>query len=101
MNGNGCKACPVWPCETMRYRGSTCMAQRARLGLGDPMTNADRIRAMSDEELAAFLAERIVNQSVVSLKADGHEPTATDIFNISERLTRIFHAWLQQPAKEE
>lgn len=56
MNGSGCKNCPVKPCETMNYRGSTCSAQRARLGLGDPMTNADRIRAMTDEELAHFLA---------------------------------------------
>ena len=52
MNGSGCKNCPVKPCETMNYRGSTCAAQRAKLGLGDPKTNADRIRAMSDEELA-------------------------------------------------
>ena len=51
MNGSGCKNCPVKPCETMNYRGSTCAAQRAKLGLGDPKTNADQIRAMSDEEL--------------------------------------------------
>ena len=50
MNGSGCKNCPVNPCETMNYRGSTCAAQRAKLGLGDPQTNADRFRAMSDEE---------------------------------------------------
>ena len=55
MNGSGCKNCPVKPCETMNYRGSACAAQRAKFGLGDPMTNADRIRAMTDEELAVFL----------------------------------------------
>ena len=53
--GSGCINCPVKPCNTVYYRGSTCAAQRARLGLGDPMTNADRIRAMSDEELADFI----------------------------------------------
>lgn len=52
MNGSGCKNCPVNPCETMNYRGSACAAQRAKFGLGDPMTKADRIRAMTDEELA-------------------------------------------------
>ena len=57
MLGSGCKNCPVKACETMNYRGSTCSAQRAKLGLGDPMTNADRIRAMSDEELAKFLCD--------------------------------------------
>ena len=56
MNGSGCKNCPVSPCETTNYRGSTCAAQRAKFGLGDPQTNADRIRAMTDEELAHFLA---------------------------------------------
>ena len=55
MNGSGCKNCPVNHCETMNYRGSTCAAQRAKFGLGDPKTNADRIRAMSDDELAELL----------------------------------------------
>lgn len=56
MNGSGCKNCPVKNCKTLHYRGSTCAAQRAEFGLGDPLTNADRIRAMTDEELAALLA---------------------------------------------
>lgn len=55
MNGSGCKNCPVKPCETVNYRGSTCAAQRARYGLGDHMTKGDKIRAMSDEELANVL----------------------------------------------
>ena len=55
MNGSGCKNCPVKPCETMNYRGSACAAQRAKFGLGDPKTNADRIRDMTDEELARHL----------------------------------------------
>lgn len=33
---NGCKDCPVNPCETAIYRGSTCASQRAKYGLGDP-----------------------------------------------------------------
>lgn len=59
MNRSGCKNCPVNPCETALYRGSVCMAQRHKLGLGDPMTNADRIRAMSDEELAEFISTKL------------------------------------------
>ena len=55
MNGSGCKTCPVKPCQTLTYRGSTCTAQRARHGLGDPQTNMDIIRAMDAEELAKFL----------------------------------------------
>lgn len=37
----GCKTCPVAPCETMVYRGSTCAAKRARYGLGDPQKKED------------------------------------------------------------
>ena len=76
MNRSGCKNCPVKPCETL-YRGSICLSRRHKLGLGDPMTNADRIRAMSDEELAEFL---------IDLADDG---------NLKIR------DWLQQPAEED
>lgn len=55
MNGSGCKNCPVRPCLTLNYRGSTCAVQREKYGLGDPMTNADKIRDMSDVELTDFL----------------------------------------------
>ncbi len=54
--GSGCRNCPVNPCKTMTYRGSVCKAQREKLGLGDPMTNADLIRSMDDEVLARYLA---------------------------------------------
>lgn len=53
--GSGCKNCPVQHCTTMNYRGSTCAAQRAKFGLGDPMTNLDRFRAMDEKEIARFL----------------------------------------------
>ena len=56
-DGGGCATCPVEHCETLTYRGSACMAQREKLGLGDPWTHADRIRAMSDEELARLFAK--------------------------------------------
>lgn len=55
MVGSGCKSCPVKGCDTLRYRGSRCAALRAEYGLGDPLTNADRIRSMCDEELAKFM----------------------------------------------
>ena len=76
MNGSGCKNCPVKPCETMNYRGSACAAQRGKLGLGDPKTNADRIRAMTDEELAEYLVY--------------HNPYSTEQNCLK---------WLQQPAE--
>ena len=59
-----------------------------------PMTNADRIRAMSDEELAEFLAEeqfRIAN-TVFQTVGYGLEKQAI----YARRLD-----WLQQPAEED
>lgn len=56
---NGCNKCPAYAKCTVLYRGSACAALRSTYGLDtDPeiFTNADRIRAMSDEELAYFLA---------------------------------------------
>ena len=85
MNGSGCKNCPVKPCETMNYRGSTCAAQRAKFGLGDPQTNADRIRAMSYEELAQML------------KRQGCPPS--EHFSCYDKTCKeCWFEWLQQPA---
>ena len=86
MNGSGCKNCPVNPCETMNYRGSTCAAQRAKFGLGDPQTNADRIRAMSDEELAEWVTC----------------PRYFDIKMVCDTsCVTCCLEWLKQPAKED
>lgn len=54
----GCKNCPAYAKCTVTYRGSACAALRSTYGIdSDPeiITNADRIRDMSDEELAKFL----------------------------------------------
>ena len=52
---NGCKTCPAYGECTVTYRGPFCAVLRRTYGLDDDpeiVTNADRIRAMSDEELA-------------------------------------------------
>ena len=54
----GCKNCPAYAKCTVTYRGSACAALRSTYGIDtDPeiITNADRIRAMSNEELAKLL----------------------------------------------
>lgn len=83
--GSGCKTCPVNPCETLTYRGSTCAAQRAKHGLGDPLTHADQIRAMSDEELCEFLMCDVVCDQKTSPDCEDCEKCVMD--------------WLQQPAE--
>lgn len=104
MKGSGCKNCPVIPCETMNYRGSTCSAQRAKFGLGDPLTNADRIRAMSDEELADILYglgeldERTrFFQNLPECEALLETPEGIPEHKCKDCLLK----WLQNPAKEK
>ena len=97
MNGSGCKNCPVKPCETMNYRGSTCAAQRAKLGLGDPKTNADRIRAMSDEELADWIARTQVSNVAEAFEVIGYAWEQPD--NLKEGVKKECLDWLQQPAE--
>ena len=58
MNGSGCKTCPGKDeCRAQMYRGRMCRDNRAKHGYGDPFTNGDRVRTMTDEELANFLHE--------------------------------------------
>lgn len=89
MNGSGCKNCPVSPCHTLYYRGSYCREQRAKHGLGDPMTNADRIRSMSDEELAW---ELMTWRLEAVAKYHGVESQYPDT-------QKTILSWLQQPAE--
>ena len=89
----GCKNCPAYAKCTVIYRGSACAALRGTYGLdNDPeiITNADRIRAMSDEELAKwFLTVGICIRDFEDCKCDG----------VSCRQCRM--NWLQQPAEED
>lgn len=58
MNGSGCNTCPAKDeCRAQMYRGRMCRDNRAKHGYGDPFTNGDRVRTMTDEELANFLHE--------------------------------------------
>ena len=110
MNGSGCKTCPVKPCHTLHYRGSYCAEQRAKFGLGDPQTISDRIRSMTDEQMAekiydlyCKLADGTINDISV-LYCDGKagcidkhgQITCTDEMHKACILRR-----LQSPAKED
>ena len=53
------KNCPAYAKCLAPYRGSRCAATRAKYGLGDPLTNADRFRAMTDEKMAEKIGESI------------------------------------------
>ena len=93
MNGSGCKSCPVKPCETMNYRGSYCAAQRAKFGLGDPMTNGDWIRDMTDEELAGFIGHNCLCDRIQNDESKWCERHAT--------CENCLEDWLKQPVEVE
>ena len=58
-----------------------------------PMTNADKIRAMSDEELAKFIATPC--QCEVRPKRDGFRECGNDL------CLQYLLKWLRQPAEED
>lgn len=78
------------------YEGEEFCADR----LFQPMSNADHIRAMSDRELASFMAERTVKESCLRLNDEGYEPTATQIAALREKLFQTWIVWLQQHVED-
>ncbi len=99
----GCKNCPAYAKCTVTYRGSACSALRSTYGIDtDPeiITNADRIRDMSDEELANTMYSNpifIVCDAVC--KGD-----CAAIYTLNDTkedaCKRKILEWLRQPAEE-
>ena len=69
------------------------------LGEQQTKTNADRIRAMSDEELAKFVASKIVNLENHKMMEQGHIPTATQLSALGAIMYDTLVMWLKQPAE--
>lgn len=87
----GCKNCPAYAKCIVTYRGSACAALRGTYGIdSDPeiVTNADRIRCMSDEELAKMLN-------------DGCPPGRSYIRCGRDNCIDCWLGWLRQPAEED
>lgn len=96
----GCKNCPAYAKCTVTYRGSACSALRSTYGIDtDPelITNADRIRAMSDEELAEFIS-RI---EIGDFGQQVYGKTFCDMCKGQYECDDCRLWWLQQPAKED
>lgn len=90
----GCKNCPAYAKCTVTYRGSSCAALRSTYGIdSDPelITNADKIRAMSDEELAW---ELMVWRCEAVSKHHGVESKYPDT-------QQTILKWLQQSTEED
>lgn len=63
------------------------------------VTNADRIRAMSDQELALFLTQKYAQEMIWRLRDQGYNPTATQIKYLNETLHMTWTRWLRQQAE--
>lgn len=83
--------------EAVFMEGSECDLFNQSV-MDKPMTNAERIRAMSDEELADWLARTQYADVTETCAILGVElPFVEETL----RMTKAEHlAWLQQPAKE-
>jgi hypothetical protein len=96
----GCKNCPAYAKCTVTYRGSACAALRGTYGIdSDPeiITNADRIRAMSDEELAEFIS-RI---EIGDFGPQVYGKTFCDMCKGQYECDDCRLWWLQHPAEED
>lgn len=92
MRMKGCKKCPAFAKCTVIYRGSACAALRWTYGIDtDPeiITNADRIRAMSDKELDIFLKDVKNRARIIAI---GNKP------ELLKNLVSL--EWLQRPARD-
>lgn len=103
MSGKGCEYCPVTkPCLAFQYRGSGCAALRAEAGaFGDPdkdlpVTNGDHIRAMTDEELAGYMAKMLADYTT-GLYDGSYVPSDKVVCEMASELLRQ----LQQPCESE
>ena len=81
--------CHVWEKE--------CIACKGTGSILVPETNADRIRRMSDEELADLLADWDFCSDVCSQQYSDNPPVGKCPENCKEQALR----WLRQPAEED
>lgn len=82
------------------YKATEDFARRL-IDHAKPKTNADRIRATSDEELADFMTRRNVTESCLRLADEGYMPTEEQKQVIYDSLYPVWMEWLQQPAEGE
>lgn len=80
--------------------GSECDKFNQKV-LSQRPTNAARIRAMSDEELADFMTRRNVTESCLRLADEGYMPTEEQKQVLYDSLYPVWMEWLQQPAEGE
>ena len=96
-----CDTCAHKACDKKAVECGTCMASYYDGVLqGSPsnykakqMTNADRIRAMSDEELAVFLAEEVPHGDCYGCELDCYHAEQGKFANMCQG---AWYKWLKQ-----
>lgn len=74
---------------------------RQLIGHAKPMTNADRIRTMTDEELAMFFTKRETDRAVrQKVAVEGYALTATLISSLTRSAFAAWVHWLRAPAED-
>ena len=99
----GFKTADCKPCEELAdflISHGVTFADDNNVG-GKPMTNGDRIRAMTDEELADCIADLVVKKIRWDLSETGHELVAAQISEIKRIWACSLREWLKQPAEEK
>lgn len=66
-----------------------------------PMSNADRIRAMSDEELAEYITKEKLKITFACIELNGMFLTKDKKQECFQVAKKEVYDWLQQPAKED
>lgn len=93
-----CTRCPAYAKCIWNHGGLACIALRRSYGV-EVMTNADRIRGMSDDELAAFLTKHDVEQNRLRLASRGIVATAVQLEELIDRAYSLWTKWLRQPVQ--
>lgn len=92
--GHACPYNTLTGCKVKEYDGICPLSNMA--STPRPKTNADKIRAMSDRELANLLATKFADLQV---DANGLQMTATQLSVLQHTWFRAWMQWLQQPAE--
>lgn len=110
MNMKKCDPRAYAQCPTHQYCGSCADAefmegsecdQFNQSVLSKPVTNGDHFRAMSNMELADFLADKFVEIACMPLYGEYHKLTEIEKEAVKSNVRHDLIYWLRQPADKE
>lgn len=91
----------VWDNGWCNVACSYCTLTQELMCKHNHPTNADRIRGMSERELAEFMASKFTEFACTQAAESGHTMTATQISMMKEIWFRACMRWLRAPIEEE